>query len=214
MADPIRLIRIDESNIGAHFHLRPDDECYFLFEYTSGLDYSFSATNSLISNLKKKPTQSGKHGYHYKARAVGESSRYLAGAINPEWLKTATIVPVPCSKAIGHPDYDDRMTRICRGVRPAPPLDVRELVVQSESLTSAHEAEEGQRPTVEELLRIYRTNEALSVPVPTAIGIFDDVLTAGVHYRAMHTVLSQRFPNVPIIGVFIARRVFANPFDK
>jgi len=46
------------------------------------------------------------------------------------------------------------------------------------------------------------------------IGILDDVLTAGTHFRAMQTVLSDRFPGVPIIGLFVARRVFQNPFEN
>jgi hypothetical protein len=43
---------------------------------------------------------------------------------------------------------------------------------------------------------------------PQAIAVVDDVPTAGTHYRAMHTVLSQRPPRVPIAGVFVARRIF------
>jgi len=39
------------------------------------------------------------------------------------------------------------------------------------------------------------------------IGLFDDVLTTGAHYRAASAVLQQAFPGVRIIGVFIARRV-------
>ena len=48
-------------------------------------------------------------------------------------------------------------------------------------------------------------------PFPREIGIVDDVLTAGTHYRAMHDTLRERFPQVPIIGIFIARRVFPEP---
>jgi hypothetical protein len=39
------------------------------------------------------------------------------------------------------------------------------------------------------------------------------VLTAGTRYRAMHTVLSARFPHIPIQRIFLARRIFANPFE-
>lgn len=46
--------------------------------------------------------------------------------------------------------------------------------------------------------------------MPSTVWIMDDVLTAGTHYRAMHIALSQRFPGVPIYGVFLARRVFAH----
>lgn len=38
--------------------------------------------------------------------------------------------------------------------------------------------------------------------------LIDDVLTAGTHYRAMHTVLAKRFSCVPIHAMFIAKRVF------
>lgn len=67
----------------------------------------------------------------------------------------------------------------------------------------------GERPGVEDLLAIYAIDEALAQPAPAVIGIFDDALTAGTHYRAMETALRNRFPGVPIFGFFIARRVFA-----
>jgi hypothetical protein len=60
--------------------------------------------------------------------------------------------------------------------------------------------------------QMHRYAEAICEAV-TAIAVVDDVLTAGVHYRAMHTVLSRRFPDVPIIGVFVARRVFPDPAE-
>ncbi|MDO8885773.1 hypothetical protein, partial [Candidatus Oleimmundimicrobium sp.] len=64
------------------------------------------------------------------------------------------------------------------------------------------------------LLNLYMIDEGIAHPAPQAIGIVDDVLTAGTHYRAMYTVLANRFPGVPIIGLFVARRVFPdNPLD-
>lgn len=196
MPDAIRLTRIDETNIRDHFHLNPSDECYFLFEYTSGYGYSFSSTNSLISNLKKKPSSRGTAAYQYKQKAIQECSQHLSSAINSRWLDIATLVPVPGSKAQDHPDYDDRMTRICRGIRSDPQVDVRDLVKQTISLEAAHETVDA-RPTVEQLTEIYQLDENLTSPTPACIGIFDDVLTAGVHYRAIQTLLTQRFPGVP-----------------
>src|SRR3546814_2251639 len=92
------------------------------------------------------------------------------------------------------------MERICRLMRQPPP-DVRALVRQVASTTASHEAGQGVRVTVEQLLELYSVNEAIASPAPQAIGIVDDVLTAGTHYRAMHSVLAARFPNVPIIGL-------------
>jgi predicted amidophosphoribosyltransferase len=205
LADEIRLSLIDESNRGDHFHLNADDTCYHLFEYTSHKNYSFSSTNQLISNLKKKPSQSAHPSYYYKGRAIADCGRFLAATLNPEWLQDATLVPVPGSKASNHPDHDDRVERICRAI-PAP--DVRPLIVQTASTAASHEVAQGERVTVEELLEVYEINEEMAAPTPRAIAIVDDVLTAGTHYRAMHAVLSSRFPGVPIVGIFVARRVF------
>jgi hypothetical protein len=206
----IRLTKIDATNIDLHPRLAADDECYFLFEYTSGQSHAFSSTNNLISNLKKKP---GTNGQGYKSSAINDCAVNLRNALNEEWLQQATLVPVPPSKAVGDPLYDNRMERICRSIGGG--LDVRLLVRQATSIAAAHEAAPGERPSVEDLLSIYEIDEALTVPTPKVIGIFDDVLTAGTHFRAMKVILSGRFPGIPIVGVFIARRVFATPdFDE
>lgn len=204
-----KFTKVDESNIQDHARLVAADQIFFLFEYTSRANYSYSKANSLIANLKKRPSRSHLAEYGYKAQAMHDCAAWLAEAINPAWLNGATLVPVPPSRAHGDPDYDDRISRICQAIPQTFPIDVRELVVQTVSTPAAHE---GDRPAVEDLLRIYQIDETLTTPAPLRIAIVDDVLTAGTHYRAMHTVLSGRFPGVPIVGMFIARRVFPNPF--
>jgi predicted amidophosphoribosyltransferase len=203
----MRLSEIDDSNRPDHTRLINGDRCLFMFEYTSGRDYSFSATNDLINNLKKKPTAS-QIQLRYKAGAINRCATELREALNPQWLDIATIVPVPGSKANDHPDFDNRMESVAQLIRPG--LDVRNLVIQSESTAAAHEvaAVNGDRVTVDELVQLYRINENLVAPPPRAIGVLDDVLTAGTHFRAMKIILSHRFPNVDITGIFIARRVF------
>jgi predicted amidophosphoribosyltransferase len=199
-----RFLKIDDQNRGDHSHLTAADECYFLYEYTSRRNYSFSSTNQLISNLKKKPSQASANEYRYKLDAMQACTRDLKGAINAAWLNVATLVPVPPSKARGHPDYDDRMTVICRNI--ALGIDVREIVIQRNSLQAAHES--GTRPTISELLAEYQIDQAVATPAPRRIGIVDDVLTAGTHYVAVKTMLQRHYPGVPIVGFFVARRVF------
>jgi predicted amidophosphoribosyltransferase len=198
--------RVDQSTIGDHPRLNMADEVYYLFEYTSGRNYSFGATNNLISNLKKKPSRRNLPDYKYKARSIRECATVFSGAINHAWLNGATLVPVPPSKTRDDPDYDDRMTQICRAIPVDFPIDVRELVIQTASTEAAHES--SVRPSVEDLLAIYQINEDLTARAPNRIGIIDDVLTAGTHYRAMHTLLRARFPAIQIVGMFVARRVF------
>jgi hypothetical protein len=157
LASGTRFRRIDDQNRGDHFNLTAADECYFLREYTSGKNYKFGETNNLISNLKKKPSQSGTRGYRYKTSAIEQCAREIsAGGLSLEWLRIGTLVPVPPSKARGHPDYDDRIAQICRAIRTDPPIsiDVRELVVQTKSLDAAHEIT-GSHPTVDDLLKVY-----------------------------------------------------------
>ena len=198
--------RIDQSTIGDHVRLNMADEVYYLFEYTSGRNYAFGEANNLISNLKKEPSRRGQLDYKYKLRSMRECSAYLSGAISHDWLRGATLVPVPPSKMRGHPDYDDRMTQICRTIPAEFSIDVRELVAQTASIDAAHKGHV--RPSVEDLLAIYQIDETLTMPAPIRIAIVDDVLMAGTHYRAVHTLLSGRFPGLPIVGMFIARRVF------
>lgn len=184
----------------------PTDTCLYLFEYTSHMRYDFSATNNLISNLKKKPSLSGTSAYKYKRSAIQQCAMTLATSLNSSWLDVCTLVPVPCSRVFGDPDYDDRMEEICQRIRPG--LDVRKIVTQTRSTIRSHEVQSGQRLTVEDLLQVYQIDESKCHPQPVTIGIVDDVLTAGTHFRAMHTLLVQRFPTAEIYGIFVARRVF------
>ena len=208
----MRLSEIDDHNRGDHSNLTSQDECFYLWEYTSGRDFSFSRANQIISNLKKKPSERLiKRGYHYKAQAISEASNILKEALNPNWLRSSTLIPVPGSKCVGDPDYDDRMEQICRSIQAG--LDVRNLVTQTDSTEAAHDLGGKPRPTVEELVDLYQINEAECDPEPTDIGVFDDVLTVGTHFKAMKTVLNGRFPDVKVTGFFIARRVFPNPFE-
>lgn len=205
-SEKIRLTQIDDTHRSDHGALLPDDVCYFLFEYTSGKNYGYGAANSLISNLKKSPLLKARNDYVYKASAIVACGQHFTGAINKEWLKNATLVPVPSSKDPTHPEYDDRILQICRQVSAPFKVDVRELVRATQTIRAAHESTS--RPTVEELLAVWTIDESLAEPAPEAIAVFDDVLTVGVHYRAMHRLLAKRFPSSKIFGFFVARRVF------
>jgi len=94
----------------------------------------------------------------------------------------------------------------------APGQDVRNLVIQNVTMVANHAREAGDRATVEELLTAYSIDESLANPEPGIIGIVDDMLTAGTHYRAMQIVLSNRFPKATIIGLFVARRIFPDDY--
>jgi predicted amidophosphoribosyltransferase len=185
--------------------LEDADECYYLGEYTARKGYAYSPTNNLIINLKKDPKVRDTYQWPHKVKAIRIAAICLRVAFNPEWLQNATLVPIPPSKARGHESYDERMLQVLQALGKGSALDIRELVHQQESTGADHECE--YRRTPHEIAENYYLEEALVAPAPTTIAVFDDVLTKGSHFKAMQIVLSARFPEVPIYGFFLARRV-------
>lgn len=198
------LTRLDELLLPEYRFLESSDECYFLREYTAGKGYAFSVTNDLILNFKKSPAVRETPQWFYKGQALDELARELQGALDLAWLRRATLVPMPPSKAPGHPEHDDRMLQLLRRLAAAP-LDIRELLVQAQSMSPAHASLA--RPRPEAIAANYRIAEPHAEPTPTTIGLFDDVLTTGAHFKAAQQVLRARFPGVPILGIFLARTV-------
>ena len=147
LVDKLRLQKFDRTH-GGHFHLKPDDECYFLYEYTSHKDFRFSQTNQLIHNLKKSPLKKDKSEYRYKGQAIRQIASLLESVLNEGWLSGATLIPVPPSKARDHPEYDDRMTQVCRQMKGGH-VDVREVVKQVRSMDAGHAT--GTRHSVDDL---------------------------------------------------------------
>lgn len=201
----LRWTIVDELQRDDHHFIEDGDDCVFLGEYQAGAGYK-GETNSLILNLKKKPTAPHQN---YKNDDIKRCSK-LIGGLGPDWLKTQTFVPIPPSKAKDHAEYDDRLMRILQGV-PGDCMDVRELVLQKVSTTPSHHQTSGRRPSIQELLDNYVIDTAVLDPPPSSIVIFDDVLTTGRHFKAMEQKIREVFPETPIIGMFIARRIPSTP---
>lgn len=186
-----RFTRIDALTRPDRVWLTEDDACFFLGEYTARGGYAYSVTNDLIHNFKKSPDRRGRPEGQYKERDIHRAAAAFRGALGEEPL-LLTFVPVPPSKALGDPLYDDRMTRMLQAIWPDKLVDIRELIVQTQSTTAAHEAIG--RPGPQQIQAGYEIDEALTAPAPTSIAIVDDVLTTGAHFRAARAVLGARFP--------------------
>ncbi len=201
---PLRLTQVDALTLPDHYYLTSDDACFFLGEYTARGSYQESKTNSLIYNFKKSIEKRGEYQWRYKEQAILESAAAFRHAINAAWFDTATLIPIPPSKAKTDLLYDDRLTRMLKAIRPQPPLDIRELIVQETSTEAVHN---GIRLPPDSLEDLYEIEQTLTVPQPQVIGLFDDVLTTGAHFKAAQSLLNKVFPGVRVIGLFIARRV-------
>lgn len=163
--------------------------------------------NQLIYNLKKPVERRGQSDWVYKERAIENAGTAFAATL-PDWfINQAAMIAMPPSKSRDDPRYDDRMERILQRLRGVKPCDVRDLLIQNGSREIP--AHEGDRPGPEALAQSYRIDERSIEPTPRIIGLFDDVLVTGASFKAAQSVLQARFPDSRIIGVYVARRVFA-----
>ena len=204
VAFPNRFTIIDELTRLDHHQLNDNDQCYFLGEYTAHAGYNKSPTNSLIWNFKKSLDRRGKPEWKYKKHAIlraAKAFRIGLGEDPPPW----TFVPIPPSKKPGHRYYDDRITQMLQAIWPDKKIDIRELIIQKKSTETAHGS--SVRPTPQQIKAVYRIDKDLTIPEPATIAVVDDVLTTGAHFRAASEVLKEQFPETPILGLFIARRV-------
>jgi hypothetical protein len=207
---PERLTSIDETNREHHAFLEPDDRCFFFGEYFAYKGYQGGGTNQLIFNFKCKPsvaaTNPGRR--RYKEQAIESVAAGLRRAMTQADAESMTWVPVPPSKVAGHADYDDRLMRTLTKAFSGYHVDVRSLLRQSMSTEADHNS--GSRLTPDALHALMELDIAQlnALPVGQAIVLFDDVLTTGKHFKCCERRLREVVPaNVPILGVFIARRI-------
>lgn len=204
----MRLLQIDEATRRDHRYLRADDFCLYQGEYTARGGYGCSPMNDMILNIKKSVTRRGRPEYQYKERDIRRAGLAFREALNAEALATVTFVPVPPSKEVNHPEYDNRIELVLAHMAEGTNADVRQLVLQAGSYEASSQAaiRGGDRMHAEDLIALYRINEGIADPAPQRILVVDDVLTTGSHFVAMKTVLRQRYPDAWIGGLFIARR--------
>jgi hypothetical protein len=204
---PSLLKRLDELTRGHHSLLQEDDEGYYLGEYTPRAGSGHSPTNKLIINYKKSVDRREHEDWSYKEKAINEVAQWWKKAIFDttdlsDRVHRATLVPIPPSKAKNSPEYDDRNYRMLKSLFPKG--DVRELILQKESREPLHVLKNEPRlPGT--LKNNYVLNEILTQPLPSEIWLFDDTLVKGTHFRAAKEFLRKFFPNIPIVGFFIAR---------
>ena len=202
---PRRLTKIDDLTRSDHSYLTAADACYFLGEYSARKGYAFSPTNHLIFNLKKGMDRRDRPEWRYKGVAIQTVADALRAALNDQARQTLTFVPVPPSKAKTDPLYDDRLVQVLRAIWPGQGADIRELVVQPVSTDAVHDRDD--RPTPAELEARYLPDPSQFLPKPRTLAVVDDMITTGAHYVAIRNILRRQYPDVPIMGIFIARRV-------
>lgn len=200
------FVKIDETTINDHSYLSPSDDCYYLGNYTSRQkeSQSHSKSNSIIHNIKKKPSTSSRAGYQYKDITMQQVAATLSANFSATTVANSTFIPIPPSKAIGHPDYDDRMLKILNYAFANRGGDVRDLLHTITSRTPTHNS--GTRPSIAELEANISVNQSLITNIKSRIFILDDLITSGAQYVAVRNILQRTFGDIKITGLFICRR--------
>lgn len=214
---PDRLTLIDETNRGDHPYLEPNDRCFFFGEYFAGKSYKGGSTNQLVFNFKCKPTITAENANRarYKAQALEVIAGGMRRVIGQENAERHTWVPIPPSKAIGDPDYDDRMLRVLRLAFQGYAADIRPLIRQTVSTAADHEQEERlTRDSLRAILDVDLTDLQAMAP-RQAIILVDDVLNSGKHFKECERCLRRAIANpVTIAGIFVARCIHRNGADE
>ena len=119
-------------------------------------------------------------------------------------MEKFTFVPIPPSHCKSDPLYDDRMVLILKYAKFLNnELDFCEIVEQKTTMQASHCNENRNHPG--QLVENYKVDKEALNNARSTIIIFDDVLTAGSHFKAMKEVILQHRSDVKIIGLFVAR---------
>lgn len=204
---PIRLTKIDDGH-----WLDESDQCFYIGEYISGAGYGAGDTNQLVSNLKADVSRSPQR-VQYKNNAISIAAGQLASTLHHPGLKErVTVVPMPCSKSLGHPQYDDRMARVVAalGAIVGQGFDGRSVLRTVTNREAQHSA--GTRASVDDLVVSMEVDpQAIAVPLRPIVMVIDDVFTLGASFKAAQKLI-QPLPNVEqVLGVFVARTKWPQP---
>lgn len=205
---PTRFTKIDQLTITDHWFLEVADLCYFLGEYNARRGFGHSPTNQLIYNIKMPMTCRGTPRWPHKGRSIHAAIAALREAFG-EKINHLTLVPVPPSKTTAHPEFDNRVVQIAHGIVAGTKGNVVELVHQTVDMDASHLAPAlgRSRASIDELVAAYTYDADEAGTCNPIIGVFDDVLTTGRHFKSMQRIILRHLPEAKVVGFFLARCV-------
>lgn len=201
---------IKVSDFSLHFDLEESDDCYYLRDYVSGEGFQGGKTNSLIINFKKSVEHKGKDHYQYKESAIKQIVEELVLALRENKnLDKMIFCPIPPSKQMSDPLYDDRLSKVLKMVSEHIPITFDEMLETISSHPAQHIS--ATRLSKTELKgKIGLTSHSVD-PTGKVVVLVDDVISNGRHFKVCSEIIKDRFPGTRVIGLFIARRVEGAP---
>jgi hypothetical protein len=204
------MVLLDAEQREDHAFLSAADHCACLTEYRTGTRRC-DTLGLLIRDLKCPPSSVAASGQRQRRKqaALDAIAHALRTALSRAVVEAATWVPIPPSRAIDDPDYDPRLEWALRIAFGGYDLDLRLLLYQCASTPPDHAARRRQTPAA--LYRLLRVDlEALrDRPLRSRIVLFDDLLISGKHFKCCQQRLRERVGEVPIHGLFVARRTLS-----
>jgi len=207
--------KVDRLELKNREYLNPEDECFYYMTlpnrhvYTGGVPWG-SPARSQMMNLKKPIEQIQSHPnlQRYKVQAinqfasdVAEILQRSAGSLSKQ--KTA-IVPMPPSKSVCDPNYDDRIVRVCQIAQAACDnvnLDYVDCIQSKKTRPSAHSS--GNRLTPAQHIANLTFNNSVLQAYETVL-LVDDTLTLGATFSACKQLICQVYPDMRVVGLFWA----------
>ncbi len=184
-----------EESFHFHFHIKNEDKCVYAREYKSRLGWKIK-TNSLVLNFKKSPLTKDTPEWQYRKKSIQIFSKEIEKLFKPN--SNATITAIPSSKPKIHSEYDNRfedLFKVLLKTRPRLniewPVEIRNLILP---------AHQGGSRNPKDIKKNYRWKGFKNTP--KEIGIVDDVLTTGAHFRAMSDFLKENRYKGQIVGIF------------
>lgn len=208
---PNTLRILDENQRSEHYYVSDSDNIYFFGEYEPNKRYNESEVNSFIGNIKKNPDRRSMPDWRYKAAAIDKAAERLSSTCTN--FSNYIWVPVPSSKIVGDPQHDNRLVEILNRTRLPDPPNIKEIITQKVSAHPHHLAGEN-RPNVSELRENYIFHNNLLHSDDSHFVIFDDLLTAGCHFKACKDLILEWKPLASIVGIFLARRKCSSGFEN
>jgi hypothetical protein len=187
-------------------HLEANDSCYYAMDYLAGGGWNASEANGLINNFKKSVSKRGTNQWPHKLRAIERFGIGLARILPPNCV----IAPLPTSKAINDPEYDDRLVQAVRAAaKYKTSLTVEQPIGLTDSISASHVG--GSRRINDILANLVWNGFAGSVP--DGMFLIDDVITTGAHFKACQRLIWQHHPAMKIGGIFWAKTMWPKSDD-
>ena len=204
------LARLDEHERLQHCYLTEDDHCWYLAEYRAGGGYRARGINRLIADLKCWPSAaaSDPSRARQKRAAIAAWAGALRAAFSRRSVEQTTWIPIPPSRVRGRWDHDERLSDILRLAFGHYALDLRNLLYQAVSTPPDHcHLQRIPLGSLQDLIRLDPTMH--DVRPRQRVILFDDLLTTGKHFKCCQRRLRERWPELRIDGLFLARRLLA-----